>query len=49
MVDDVQIIADETGSEVNRLLIPFVVCGDLRGYDSDMSYSLIVRIIYIFN
>lgn len=43
MIDDVHIIANETGSEVNRKIIPFIVCGDLRGYDSDMSYSLNVR------
>jgi tRNA (cytidine32/guanosine34-2'-O)-methyltransferase len=40
MIDDIEIIANETGSEVNRQIIPFIVCGDLRGYDSDMSYSL---------
>lgn len=40
MVDDVQIIANETKSDVNRLIIPFIVCGDLRGFDSDMSYPL---------
>lgn len=42
MIDDVKIIAHETESPVNRLIIPFVVCGDLRGFDSDMSYSLLV-------
>lgn len=40
MTNDIEIIANETGSEVNRKVIPFIVCGDLRGYDSDMSYSL---------
>ncbi|XP_058978576.1 putative tRNA (cytidine(32)/guanosine(34)-2'-O)-methyltransferase 1 [Musca domestica] len=40
MIDDVQVIQKATESEVNRTLIPFVVCGDLRGFDSDMSYSL---------
>lgn len=40
LIDDIEIIANETGSEVNRQVIPFIVCGDLRGYDSDMSYSL---------
>ena len=40
MFDDIQVIAQETGSEVNRKIIPFLICGDLRGYDSDMSYSL---------
>jgi tRNA (cytidine32/guanosine34-2'-O)-methyltransferase len=40
MIDDIEIIANETGSDVNRQIIPFIVCGDLRGYDSDMSYSL---------
>lgn len=41
---DVKIIVSETESPVNKLVIPFVVCGDLRGYDSDMSYSLLVSI-----
>lgn len=40
MHDDIQIIANETGSDVNRTVIPFLICGDLRGCDSDMSYSL---------
>ena len=40
MIDDIEIIANETGSEVNRQIIPFLICGDLRGYDSDMSYPL---------
>lgn len=40
MIEDVEIIANETRSQVNRKIIPFVVCGDLRGYDSDMSYPL---------
>lgn len=40
MFDDIKIIAEETGSEVNRKIIPFIVCGDLRGYDSDMTYPL---------
>ena len=42
MSDNVLTIANETESPVNRLIIPFVVCGDLRGFDSDMSYSLTV-------
>lgn len=46
MVDDVQLIACETESEVNRSIIPFVVCGDLRGFDSDMSYSLKVSLVF---
>lgn len=45
MRDDIQVILDETESEVNKTLIPFIVCGDLRGYDSDMSYPLNVRTI----
>lgn len=45
MLDDVQKIAGETESEVNRSIIPFIVCGDLRGYDSDMSYSLNVILL----
>lgn len=40
MLDDVCKIACETNSPVNRSIIPFVVCGDLREFDSDMSYSL---------
>lgn len=40
MLEDVQVIANATGSKVNRQILPFVVCGDLRGFDSDMSYSL---------
>lgn len=44
MIDDVHVIANETESDVNRKIIPFIVCGDLRGYDADMSYSLNVRI-----
>lgn len=40
MIDDIAIIANETKSEVNRRVIPFIVCGDLRGYDSDMSYPI---------
>lgn len=43
MIDDVRIVANETESHVNRLIIPFIVCGDLRGFDSDMSYSLLVN------
>lgn len=45
MIEDVSIIVKETDSEVNKIIVPFMVCGDLRGYDSDMSYSLIVSII----
>lgn len=40
MFDDVMVMANETESPINRLVIPFIVCGDLRGFDSDMSYSL---------
>lgn len=40
MFDDVMVMANETESPVNRMVIPFIVCGDLRGFDSDMSYSL---------
>lgn len=40
LVDDIETMANETGSAVNRQIIPFIVCGDLRGYDSDMSYPL---------
>lgn len=27
-------------SDVNRLVIPFIVCGDLRGFDADKTYGL---------
>ncbi|XP_049278455.1 putative tRNA (cytidine(32)/guanosine(34)-2'-O)-methyltransferase 1 [Anopheles funestus] len=40
MLDDVRQIACETDSPVNRAIVPFLVCGDLREFDSDMSYSL---------
>lgn len=40
MFDDVMVMANETESPINRLVIPFIVCGDLRGFDADMSYSL---------
>ncbi|XP_050070622.1 putative tRNA (cytidine(32)/guanosine(34)-2'-O)-methyltransferase 1 [Anopheles maculipalpis] len=40
MLDDVRQIAMQTESPVNRAIIPFLVCGDLREFDSDMSYSL---------
>jgi tRNA (cytidine32/guanosine34-2'-O)-methyltransferase len=40
MVNDVKLIQNETDSEVNRKIIPFLVCGDLNGFDSDKSYSL---------
>uniref|UniRef100_A0A182VQI9 Putative tRNA (cytidine(32)/guanosine(34)-2'-O)-methyltransferase n=1 Tax=Anopheles minimus TaxID=112268 RepID=A0A182VQI9_9DIPT len=40
MLDDVQQIACQTDSPVNRAIVPFLVCGDLRKFDSDMSYSL---------
>lgn len=46
MIDDVQIIATQTDSKTNRCVVPFVVCGDLRNFDSDMSYSLKVLFIY---
>ena len=25
---------------VNRVIVPFLACGDLSGYDSDMTYPL---------
>lgn len=43
IVKDIEVIQQETTSEVNRRLIPFIVCGDLRAHDSDMSYPLQVR------
>lgn len=41
MIKDVQVIAEQTNSRINRDIVPFIVCGDLRNFDSDMSYSLI--------
>lgn len=46
MIDDVEIIANERDNDVNRSIIPFVVCGDLRGYDSDLSYPLDENYVY---
>lgn len=40
MIDDIKLILNETSSESNKIIVPFVVCGDLQGFDSDMSYSL---------
>lgn len=31
---------DDDVSSVNRLVVPFVVCGDLRGFDADKTYGL---------
>ena len=28
---------------INRIIVPFVACGDLRGYDSDQNYPIDVR------
>lgn len=44
MLEDIEVIANATGSKVNRQILPFVVCGDLRDFDSDMSYSLDVSV-----
>lgn len=43
LANDVQVIAEDTEAPVNKCIVPFVVCGDLRNFDSDMSYSLNVR------
>lgn len=48
MNHDVQAIAQATDSKINRSIIPFVVCGDLRNFDSDMSYSLTVIFLIFF-
>lgn len=44
MINDVQLIALESESPVNRAVVPFVVCGDLRNFDSDMSYPLNLQV-----
>jgi tRNA (cytidine32/guanosine34-2'-O)-methyltransferase len=45
IIDDIHIIANETDSEVNRKIIPFICCGDLR-FDSDMSYPIDSNYVY---
>ena len=30
----------EMRGDVNRLIVPFLACGDLSGYDADQSYPL---------
>ena len=40
MIDDLKVITQITNSEVNRNINLFVVCGDLRSFDSDMSYPV---------
>lgn len=42
MISDIKVILDETDSEVNKKIIPFIVSGNLNSYDSDMSYSLCI-------
>ncbi|BFF91664.1 putative tRNA (cytidine(32)/guanosine(34)-2'-O)-methyltransferase 1 [Drosophila madeirensis] len=32
--DDIRVLAQRTGSEVNRSLVPFIACGDLDGHTS---------------
>ena len=32
----------KTLEDENRVIIPFVACGDLSAYDSDMTYDLAV-------
>lgn len=32
---------------VNRVIVPFKVCGDMSAYDSDVTYPLQVRILEI--
>lgn len=44
LVGDVQVIAKQTNSSINKSIVPFVVCGDLRNFDADMSYSLTVSL-----
>lgn len=48
MNDDIVLVEEGPEWKVNRLVIPFVVCGDLRGFDSDMSYSLEVYFCLYF-
>uniref|UniRef100_A0A1B0CC00 Putative tRNA (cytidine(32)/guanosine(34)-2'-O)-methyltransferase n=1 Tax=Lutzomyia longipalpis TaxID=7200 RepID=A0A1B0CC00_LUTLO len=44
MIDNVKLLTEQTESQVNKKLIPFIVSGDLRhNYDSDMSYNLSVN------
>ena len=30
----------------NRVIVPFLACGDLRGFDSDMTYPVEVRRVW---
>lgn len=32
--------SDKTLTGINRIIVPFVACGDLSGYDADMNYAL---------
>ena len=31
---------------INRVIVPFIACGDLSAYDSDMTYPLQVSLRY---
>jgi len=35
-------------SGVNRIIVPFLACGDLSAYDSDMTYPLEVSVLSEF-
>ena len=43
------VVDPRTNSEVgiNRVIAPFVACGDLSGFDSDMTYPVEVTSVYI--
>ena len=38
----------ETLSGVNRRIVPFLACGDLSGFDSDMTYPVKVHVISLW-
>lgn len=42
MADDIKVILEETDSQTNKTIVPFIVSGNLNSYDSDMSYSLCI-------
>jgi len=42
--DDIRLLAQKTGSDVNRRLVPFIACGDLNGLsDADEGKSAVLE------
>nr|XP_036674225.1 putative tRNA (cytidine(32)/guanosine(34)-2'-O)-methyltransferase 1 [Drosophila suzukii] len=43
--DDIRLLAQKTGSDVNRRLVPFIACGDLNGLsDADEGKSAVLEV-----